>query len=58
MDRTLLALVVLSVGLLALQAPHMTLAVAMVIVLSAIAIRGSWAILQSLSPKPAPQRID
>lgn len=55
MDRTLLGLVVLSLMLVVLFAPYATMTLGTIVLLSAIATRGVWAVLQSLSPVPQPQ---
>lgn len=50
MDRTLLPLLLLSVVLIAMLAPHATLTLTIIVALAAIVTRGSWAILQALGP--------
>ena len=57
MDRTLLTLLILSLLLVAMQAPHATLTLIAVLVLSTLATRGSWAILQSFSSQGATQHV-
>ena len=57
MDRTLLPLLLLSLVLVVMLAPHATLTLTIVLVLSALATRGSWAILQSFSSQRATQQV-
>ena len=57
MDRTLLTLLILSMVLIAMSAPHAMLMLSAVLVLSALATRGSWAILRSFEPAGETQRI-
>lgn len=50
MNRTLLPLLLLSILLVAVLAPHATLTLTAVILLSAIVTRGSWAVIQAFAP--------
>lgn len=50
MDKTLLPLLLLGILLVAVSAPHATLTLVAVILLAAIATRGSWAVIQSFAP--------
>lgn len=56
MDKTLLPLLVLSVILVTILAPHATLTLAAVVGLSVIVTRSSWAILQSFGQAGSQQR--
>lgn len=56
MDKTLLPLLVLSAVLVGILAPHATLTLATIIILSAIATWGSWLFLQSFGVAGEPQR--
>ena len=56
MDKTLLPLLLLSVVLIAMLAPHATLTLAVIVILSAIATRGSWAIIQAFGQTSETQR--
>jgi hypothetical protein len=46
MDGSLWLLLILSVGLLAMLIPHTTFTVIAILVLSTLATRGSWAVVQ------------
>lgn len=56
MDRTLLPLLLLSVVLVAVLAPHATLTLTAIVTLSAIATRGSWAIIQAFEQSTPPRK--
>lgn len=55
MDKSLWLLLALSGALIVLFAPHTTLTVGTIALLSAIATRGVWALLQSMAQVPQPQ---
>ncbi len=57
MDRTLVTLLILSIVLIAMSAPHAMLTLTAVLVLSALATRGTWAILRSFEPARATQKV-
>lgn len=57
MDRTLLALLLLSLALVIGFAPQASMMLGSIVFLSAIATRGFWALLQPAAPAPQPQRI-
>ncbi|MGD1904847.1 MAG: hypothetical protein ACFB0C_02500 [Leptolyngbyaceae cyanobacterium] len=56
MDRTLLSLLMLSMVLIMLFAPHATATLVAVLVLAAISTRIAWAALQYLSQAKQPQQ--
>ncbi|NER81870.1 MAG: hypothetical protein F6K42_20360 [Leptolyngbya sp. SIO1D8] len=56
MDRTLLPLLLLSMLLVAMLAPHATLTLTAVVALSVLATRGSWAIIQAFGTTSETQR--
>ena len=55
MDRTLILLVALTIGLVLRLAPYATLAMATICLLCAIATQSSWWLLTTL--RPASQRV-
>jgi hypothetical protein len=57
MDKTLLLLLILSGLLLAVLAPHATLTLIAIVTLSALATRGSWAIVQAFEPAIESRRV-
>ncbi|MEM9005007.1 MAG: hypothetical protein AAGE59_15975 [Cyanobacteria bacterium P01_F01_bin.86] len=50
MDRTLLTLLLLSVLLITISAPHAMLTLTAVVLLSVLATLGAWAVLRSFEP--------
>lgn len=58
MDKTLLALLILSLLLLTWQAPYAMLTLVGIVALSVVFIRGTWGILQSSNQAiPDPERV-
>ncbi len=57
MDRTLLPLLLLSIVLIAMLAPHATLILTAIVVLTTIATRGSWAVIQAFAPASETRRL-
>jgi len=56
MDKTLLPLLILSGLLVAMLAPQATLTLTAIVTLSAIATRGSWAIIQTFGQSSETRR--
>lgn len=57
MDKTLLPLLILAIVLIALKAPYIALTLSLIVGLTVITIRGSWAIIQMFSQPGQPQRV-
>jgi membrane associated rhomboid family serine protease len=57
MDKSLWLLLALSGLLMVLFAPYTTMTFGSIMLLSAIATRGVWALLQSMTQVPQPQRV-
>ncbi|MBE7381956.1 MAG: hypothetical protein F6J95_011155 [Leptolyngbya sp. SIO1E4] len=57
MDRTLLPLLLLSMALVTMLAPHATLTLTAIIALSALATWGAWAVLQSFGKTSEAQSV-
>jgi hypothetical protein len=57
MDVTLVALLLICAVLVGLHAPYAMLTLSIIIILSAVATRLSWAVLRSFEPAKVTQRI-
>jgi hypothetical protein len=57
MDTPLRVLLLLSLALVILFAPHAAMMLGSIVFLSAIATRCFWALLQPAAPAPQPQRV-